>query len=222
VSGRLPGRNSEFSTPRLPLFCRRMTYARIDFAAAPIFHASRPGYRRRRGAPDPTHPYRSSSELATMERTAPMTCPTCYWQHTDVNAALVCYRKSNPKPTEDRPRGDRVKPETGNQGVDSGSTKRPSSLSTNPGTSETVFVTVEQERAAAHGCQTSSSAGRHASGVASTATDRRSRSWPRRQTEQPRLTQPEVSLMGNSATQGFSMSSVSSTGSCASGTRTRV
>ena len=139
VSGRLPGRNSEFSTPRLPLFCRRMTYARIDFAAAPIFHASRPGYRRRRGAPDPTHPYRSSSELATMERTAPMTCPTCYWQHTDVNAALVCYRKSNPKPTEDRPRGDRVKPETGNQGVDSGSTKRPSSLSTNPGTSETVF-----------------------------------------------------------------------------------
>jgi len=68
-----------------------------------------------------------------------MTCPTCYWQHTDVNAALICYRKSNPKPTEDRPRGDGVKPETGSQGVDSASTKRTSSLSTNPGTSETVF-----------------------------------------------------------------------------------
>ena len=30
--------------------------------------------------------YHSSSELATMELNAPMTCPSCYWQHTDVTS----------------------------------------------------------------------------------------------------------------------------------------
>jgi hypothetical protein len=70
-----------------------------------------------------------------------MTCPSCHWQHTDVQTALTCYRKSNPVSTEDRARGDSVDklPETARQGIDSGSPERPSSLSTNPGTLKTVF-----------------------------------------------------------------------------------
>ena len=72
-----------------------------------------------------------------------MTCPGCYGQHTDGKTALSCYRKSNPTPTTDRPRGDGANqitgPETGRQGIDSGSPKSPSSGSTNPGTSKTVF-----------------------------------------------------------------------------------
>jgi len=74
-----------------------------------------------------------------------MTCPSCLWQHTNMQTALVCYRKSNPVPEVNRPRGDgrnqeRIPPpDAASLGVDSGSPKRPSSRPTNPGTLTTVF-----------------------------------------------------------------------------------
>jgi len=80
-----------------------------------------------------------------MEHNLPMTCPTCYWQHTDVNTALICYRRSNPVPAQSPPRGDSDntdqigRPKAQSQAVDSGSLKRPVSLSTNPGSLKTVL-----------------------------------------------------------------------------------
>ena len=74
-----------------------------------------------------------------------MTCPSCFWLHTNIETVLVCYRKYNPISSTDRPRGDganseRVpRPDAANPSVDSGPPKRPSSLSTNPGTLTTVF-----------------------------------------------------------------------------------
>jgi hypothetical protein len=138
-----PGRISEFTTPRSPLFLLTPDLRQIDFAAAPISRCDwtrAPG-----GGVEDRHRIPRTlavgSELFTTERNAPMSCPSCYWQHTDIQTALTCYRKSNPLPTENRPRGDRVNkgPETGRPGVDTGSPKRPSSLSTNPGTLKTVF-----------------------------------------------------------------------------------
>jgi hypothetical protein len=67
-----------------------------------------------------------------------MTCPSCFWQHTNVQTALACYRRSNPVPMEDRPRGDGAIPPV-RQAVDSGSPEIPSPRPTNPSTSKTVF-----------------------------------------------------------------------------------
>jgi hypothetical protein len=122
-----------------------MAYARIDFAAAPISMRVDPGTDVEEEHRIPRTRYHSSSELAMMESNAPMTCPSCYWQHTDVNTALICYRKSNPVPAQSPTRGDIEnaeqipRPEDGSEGVDSALLKGHASLSTNSGLSKTVF-----------------------------------------------------------------------------------
>ncbi len=94
-----------FSPPGPP-FCRNVTAPKVIPLRRrfPIRVDRSTGVKR--GAPAPRTRSERAVNFSRRRTTHAMTCPSCYWQHTNMETALVCYRKSNPIPTADRPPGD--------------------------------------------------------------------------------------------------------------------
>jgi len=86
--------------PRRPFFCCGATCVQIDSAAAPIFRYDSTGVRASQEGHRIPRIHSKRTVNFSLRRTAQaMTCPSLLLAaDTDVKAALVCYRKSNPRP----------------------------------------------------------------------------------------------------------------------------